>query len=73
MDSTDGGSGDLGVHRGQIYGSTEEKLFRLDPETLDRELLVNDLGGDWFGWPDLVSDGCSMFVLQDSEILQVTS
>lgn len=73
METTDGGSGELDVHRGEVYGSTEEELFRLDPETLEQEVLIEDLGGNWFGWPDLASDGCSLFVLQGTEILQVTS
>lgn len=73
MESADAGFGDLRAHRGQLYGVTEQQLFRLDAETLEPQVLVDDLGGDWFAWPHLASDGCSLYVLQGTEVLQVTS
>ncbi|OSM42646.1 hypothetical protein BCY76_013260 [Nesterenkonia sp. PF2B19] len=65
------GPGGLLTHQGEVYGATEEKLFHLDPETGQARVLLEDLDGEWFTWPGLASDGCHLYTMSGSEVLQV--
>jgi hypothetical protein len=64
--------GRLMAHDGRIYGVTSNVLFRLDPQTLAREILVNDLDSRWLGWPSLaVDEEGRLYVIRGESVLQV--
>lgn len=71
LTESDDGAGDLIVHRGEVYGVTDETLFRLEPESLDREPIREDLDSHWFGWPALDSDGCSLYILEGADVIRL--
>lgn len=66
------GPGDLLEHHGHIYGVTEEQLFAVGTATLETEVLVDELAGEWFTWPSLASDGCSLYVMEGTQVVQVS-
>lgn len=67
------GPGDLVRHQGSIYGATGDALFALDLQDLEPQTILNDLDADWFTWPSLASDGCSLYTLEGSDVIQVTA
>lgn len=67
------GTGGLVRHQGGIYGATEDQVFALDPDSLEPTTIADDLDADWFTWPDLASDGCSLYALEGSDVLQISS
>ena len=70
------GPGDLLEHQGDIYGATEEQLFAVElaeeAESLQTQVVLDDLEAEWFTWPSLESDGCSLYVLEGSQVVQVS-
>lgn len=70
---SDLGAGGLVRHQGGVYGATEDQVFALDLETLEPTAIAEDLDADWFTWPDLASDGCSLYALEDSDVIQISS
>lgn len=74
-DVTESGMGPGGLvrHQGGVYGATEDQVFALDPETLEPTTIGEDLEADWFTWPDLASDGCSLYALKGSDVIQISS
>ena len=69
---TDMGPGGLVRHQGGVYGATEDQLFALDLQNLEPETILEDLDAEWFTWPSLASDGCSLYALEGSEVIQVS-
>src|SRR5699024_8480211 len=67
------GSGDLVTHQGGIYGATGDAVFALDLQDLEPETILDDLDSDWFTWPSLASDGCSLYALEGSEVIQLSA
>lgn len=66
------GGGSLVEHGGEIYGVTEERLFRLDVADWTTTTLRDDFGGNWFNWPMIVTDGASMFTLRGTDLVEFT-
>ena len=66
------GGGSLVEHGGEIYGVTEQRLFRLDVEDWSTTDLLEDFGGHWFNWPMIVTDGESMFTLRGTDLVEAT-
>jgi hypothetical protein len=66
------GGGSLVEHGGEIYGVTEERMFRLDVDDWSTTTLRDDFGGHWFNWPMIVTGGESMFTLRGTDLLEVT-
>ncbi|MGO1699095.1 MAG: hypothetical protein ACTJFS_08955 [Micrococcaceae bacterium] len=67
------GPGDLIEHQGEIYGATAELLFTIDRDAGEVEILLEDLNGQWFTWPSLASDGCSIYAMHGAEVAQIGS
>ncbi|MDS2174061.1 PQQ-binding-like beta-propeller repeat protein [Nesterenkonia sp. CL21] len=65
------GPGDLLLHRGDVYGASDDQLYRVDSETAETEVLLDDLEGEWFTWPGLASDGSSLYVMSGNDVLKV--
>lgn len=68
---SDLGAGGLVRHQGGVYGATEDQVFALDLETLEPTTIVEDLDANWFTWPEVASDGCSLYALEGSEVIQI--
>lgn len=66
------GPGDLLVHLGGVFGATEDELFALDTEELETHTLVDDLDAEWFTWPSLTSDGCSLYTMEGDEVIRLS-
>lgn len=69
----DFGPGDLIEHRGEVYGATAETVFTIDREADDVKVLLGDLNGQWFTWPSLASDGCSLYAMHGAEVVQIAT
>ena len=74
-DVTESGMGPGGLvrHQGGVYGATADQVFALDLESLEPTTIADDLDADWFTWPDLASDGCSLYALEGSDVIQIIS
>lgn len=64
--------GDVIEHQGGIYGATEDELFAVDTHTFETTVLLDGLGGQWFTWPGLASDGCDLFIMSGFDVLQIS-
>lgn len=67
------GPGDLIEHQGEIYGATADAVFTIDREAGEVEVLLEDLNGQWFTWPSLASDGCTIFAMHGAEVVQIAT
>ncbi len=56
-----------------VYGVTDEKFFRIDPATLEPEILVDELNSRWVpNWPALARDEDGAFyVVREANVLKV--
>lgn len=62
----------LVVDRGLLYAVTYRCLLRIDPQSFEPTLLVDNINGDWFSGPRIaVDDAHNLFTLAGRDLIRV--
>ncbi|WP_159623675.1 hypothetical protein [Ruania rhizosphaerae] len=68
------GNHQLQIDRGMVYGGTQHEVFRIDPLTLEIDVLVSNLGAEFDGQQGKLAfdDQHRMYTMQGSDIIRIT-